>query len=383
MDATRASILSEHIAIPMNLGFFNQPAQEKTEKATPKKRKKAREEGQVAQSQEISTAVLFVAAFVALRAFAPGMLNRLTNMITYNFSLIGNVNDVMDVPNISTHIWQMFGQIILLVLPLAMVILVLGLLVSIMQVGWKPTLKPLKPKFSKLSPLKGIKKVFSMKMFMELFKTTIKFAVILTVVYFVVVGEIDALLTLFYLDLVSAVLRVGNVIVTVAITVGVLYIFVAGLDYAFNRWKHEKELRMTKQEIKEEYKQTEGDPLVKSRIRQKMREASMRRMMQEVPTADVVITNPTHFACAIRYDRLSIRAPILVAKGADHMAQKIRDVATEHEVVIMEDKPLARTLYSVVEVGQEIPAELWQAVAEILAYVYSIKNVPTSIGNAV
>jgi len=363
----------------MNLSFFDQAAQEKTEKATPKRRKKAREEGQVAQSQEIGTAVLFIAAFLALRVFVPGIFTRLSEMVTYNFVQIGNVNDVMSIPRISYHIWQMFGQIILLVLPLAMVIMAIGLFINVMQVGWNPTLKPLKPKFSKISPKKGIKKIFSMKIFIELFKTVIKFTVILTVIYFVLIGEIEHLMMLYHYDLMVAVGVVGSILVNVGVTVGILYIFVAGLDYAYNRWKHEKELRMTKQEIKDEYKQTEGDPLIKSKIRQKMRETSMRRMMQEVPTADVVITNPTHFACAVRYDRLSVRAPILVAKGADHMAQKIRDAANENEVMIVENKPLARTLYSVVDVGEEIPAELWQAVAEILAYVYSIKNTPAVI----
>jgi len=361
----------------MNLSFFDQQgAQEKTEKATPKKREKARGEGQVAQSQEIGTAILFVAAFVSLRVLAPGMLDRITGLIAMNFSQIVDIEDLMDTPQMARIIGEIFGQIILIFLPVAIVVMVLGLLANILQVGWKPTGKPLQPKFSKLSPKKGIKKIFSMKLFVELFKTVIKFTVILAVVYFVLVGEIEVLLSTMYYDLFASIIRIANLWVMVGITVGILYVFVAGLDYAYNRWKHEKELRMTKQEIKEEFKQTEGDPMVKGRIRQKMREASMRRMMQEVPSADVVITNPTHFACAIRYDRMSIRAPILVAKGADHMAQRIREAATEHEVMIVENKPLARTLYSVVEVGDEVPAELWQAVAEVLAYVYSIKNVP-------
>ncbi|MDR2166425.1 MAG: flagellar biosynthesis protein FlhB [Clostridiales bacterium] len=363
--------------IPMNLGFFNQnqPASEKTEPATPKKREKAREEGQVAQSQEIGTAILFIAAFIALRVFAPGMLERLSGMMTLNFVLIGDATDMMNLERISRHIWEMFGQIILLVLPLAAVVVLLGILSGILQVGWKPTVKPLKPKFSKLSPLKGIKKIFGARMFMELFKAVAKFTIILLVVFWVIASEVEILLTLFQRDLWAAIGFVANLWVTVGITVGIFYLFVAAADYAFNRRKHEKELRMTKQEVKDEFKQTEGDPLVKSRIRQKMRETSMRRMMQEVPGADVVITNPTHYAVALRYDRMSLSAPKVIAKGADNLAHKIRDLAREHEVVIVEDKPLARTLYSVVDIGDEIPAELWQAVAEILAYVYSVKNV--------
>ena len=359
--------------IPMNLAFFNQPASEKTEKATPKKREKARKEGQVAQSQEIGTAFLFIAAFIALRAFAPMMFTRLLGLIELNFTLTYEPLEMMNVQAMGRHIHTMFGQIMLIFLPLAMVSLALGLLVNIFQVGWKPTFKPMMPKFSKMSPMKGIKKIFSLKIFLELFKAVIKFAVILTVVYFVLVGQIDTIFLILDLTLLDAIAHLGGIYVTVGITVGILYIFVAAIDYAFNRRKHEKELRMTKQEVKDEYKQIEGDPLIKSKIRQKMRETSMRRMMGEVPGADVVITNPTHFACAIRYDRMSVKAPILVAKGADNLAHKIKEIAKEHNVVTVENKPLARTLYSAVEVGDQVPAELWQAVAEVLAYVYSIQ----------
>jgi len=358
----------------MDLGFFNQPSAEKTEKATPKKREKAREEGQVAQSQEIGTAVLFVAAFASLRMFAPGMLNRLAGLITTNFQYGARTAELMETQAMARHIWTMFGQIILIFLPVALVVMALGLMINLAQVGWKPTFKPMQPKFSKMSPAKGIKKIFSLKILVELVKTLIKFSVILAVVYFVLVSELDMIAMFFYMDLWAAIAYIANVYVTVGITIGVLYIFVAAIDFTYNKFKHEKDLRMTKQEIKDEYKQAEGDPMIKGRIRQKMRETSMRRMMQEVPGADVVITNPTHFACVIKYNRLSAKAPVLVAKGADNLAHKIRDIANENEVMIVENKPLARTLYSVVDVGDEIPAELWQAVAEILAYVYSVRE---------
>lgn len=360
--------------IPMNLGFFNQPSAEKTEKATPKKREKSREEGQVAQSQEIGTAVLFVVAFASLRMFAPGMLNRLSGLITTSLSDAGNAQSLMNVGFIAYYISRMFGQIILVFLPVALVVMVFGLFVNIIQVGWKPTAKPMMPKFSKLSPKQGLKKIFSLKPVVELFKTLLKFTVILTVVYFVLINELDMIAMIFEMSLWSAIAYIANVYVVVGITIGVLYIFVAAIDFTYNKLKHEKDIRMTKQEVKDEYKQIDGDPLIKGKIRQKMREVSMRRMMQEVPGADVVITNPSHFACVIKYNRLSAAAPVLVAKGADHLAHKIRDIAVENDVVIVENKPLARTLYSVVEVGEEIPTELWQAVAEILAYVYSVKE---------
>jgi len=361
--------------IPMNLGFFKEGSGgEKTEKATPKKREKARKEGQVAQSQEVGTALLLVAAFVALRAFGPMILNRVMGLMSMTFTTLDNPPDITDATIAARVLWTTFGQIILTILPLALVVMGVALAVNIIQVGWKPTGKPLKPKFSKLNPLKGIKKVFSLKMFLELAKSLLKFAVILIAIYFVIADRINMLLMLTYVDLFEAVFLVADLIATIGITVGVLYIFVAAIDYLFNRRKHEKELRMTKQEVKDEWKQMEGDPLIKSRIKQKMREVSMRRMMQEVPSADVVITNPTHFACALRYDRDKGGAPILVAKGKDHLAQRIKDTAKENFIVIVEDKPLARTIYNTVDIGNEIPPELWQAVAEVLAYVYRLKS---------
>jgi len=359
----------------MSLTFFNnQGPGKKTEPATPKKRRKAREEGQVAQSQEIGTAFLLIAAFLALRFFAPMMLTRITSILHVNFTSLNLAGNFRDPQFATWYIWQTFGQVILVILPIALVVVSVGLFVNLLQVGWKPTTKPLRPKFSKLSPKKGLKKIFGMQVLMELFKSLLKFAVILTVVFFVLVDQVDMLQMLLYMNLLSAVGIIADLFLTVGLTVGILYLFIAAADYAFNRRKHEKELRMSKQELKDEHKQMEGDPMIKSRIRQKMREVSMRRMMQEVPHADVVITNPTHYACALKYDQGRGGAPILVAKGKDLMALRIKDVAQENFVVLVEDKPLARTLYSVVDVGDEVPPELWQAVAEVLAYVYRLKN---------
>ena len=361
--------------IPMSLELFsNQGASEKTEKATPKKREKARKEGQVAQSQEIGTAFLLISAFIGLRFFAPMMLTRIMNVAHVNFTTMYNALDFTEPTFAAWYLWQTFGQVILVFLPLALVVMATGLLVNIVQVGWKPTTKPLKPKFSKLNPLKGIKKIVSMKMFMELFKTLLKFGIILAAVFILLAGREDMLRMFMYMELLQAILYVADLFILVGITIGVLYLFIAVADYIYNRRKHEKELRMSKQEVKEEYKQMEGDPMIRSRIKQKMREASMRRMIQEVPHADVVITNPTHYACVLKYDKEKGAAPILVAKGADHMAQRIKEVAAENFVVTVEDKPLARTLYNVVDVGEQVPPELWGAVAEVLAYVYRLKN---------
>ena len=360
--------------LSMNLAFFNQGSGDKTEKPTPKRRQKAREEGQVVQSQELGTAFLFITVFIALRIFAPMMINRISGVMHYNFTLNYLMVDFTNISFSSEFIWQMFFQIILIFLPLALVVMGVGLFINIIQVGWKPTSKPLKPKFSKLNPIKGIKKVFSAKMFVELFKALLKFSAILFVVYFSISSEINMIGMLVYMDLFQGFAFIGNLALNIGLTVGILYIFIAAIDYFFNRRKHEKELRMSKQELKEEYKQMEGDPQIKGKIRQKMRETSMRRMMQDIPGADVVITNPTHYAIALKYDTSKSPAPIVVAKGAGYMAARIKEKAKENLITIFEDKPLARTLYATVDVGDSIPPELYAAVAEILAYVYRLKN---------
>jgi flagellar biosynthetic protein FlhB len=211
---------------------------------------------------------------------------------------------------------------------------------------------------------------------MNLLKSLLKLAVIGTVVYIMLRGAIEETLpVLLGMEPGLATVTIGTLVVNMGMAVGALYLFVAALDYGFTRWKHAKDLRMTKHEVKEEYKQMEGNPQIKSKIRQKMREVSMRRMMQGVPKADVIITNPTHYAVALKYDLLGpISAPILVAKGVDFMARRIREVGIEHGVTIVENPPLARAIYNDVEVDKEIPEELYVAVAEIMAYVFQLKN---------
>jgi len=210
---------------------------------------------------------------------------------------------------------------------------------------------------------------------MELVKSLVKLGVIGLVIYNVLNKQKGAIFSLLHMSLLEAVGYIANVIVDMAINVGVFYLFIGAADYAFQRYKHGKELKMSKHEVKEEYKQVEGNPQIKGRIRQRMREASMRRMMQAVPTADVIITNPTHFSVAVKYDRQSGAAPVVVAKGQDYTALRIKELARESDVMIVENPPLARTLYATVDIGREIPPELYQAVAEILAYVYKLKNI--------
>ena len=210
---------------------------------------------------------------------------------------------------------------------------------------------------------------------MELVKAIIKIIVITVLAYTTLEGELDKLSVLYGIgNLSAAIVLVGNIVINLGMKISIVLVVVGLADFIYQKFKFKKDMRMTKQEIKDEYKQSEGDPQIKGKIKQRMREASQRRMMNNIPEADVVITNPTHFACALKYDKEKGQAPVLIAKGADHVAAKIKEAAKEHEIPIVENKPLARMLYYNVDLDTEIPSELYQMVAEVLAYVYSLKN---------
>jgi flagellar biosynthetic protein FlhB len=362
--------------LKMNLSFFaDDGTGEKTEAATPRKKQKAREEGQVAKSQEVGTAFMLIAGFVALRFFGMYMYTNLTALFSYFFALIANPLDVMNRETIYHVMATMFIRVLFIVAPMLAVAFVVGFITNLIQVGWHPTMKPLTPKLSKLNPIKGFKKIFSTRSLAELAKSLLKLTVVIIVVYNTVRGEIESLAMFMGLEMIQAILYIANLIARVGINVGALYLFIALFDVIYQRSKHAKDLRMSKYELKQEYKDIEGNPLIKSKIRQKMREASMRRMMQDVPGADVVITNPTHFAVALSYKPEEGTAPKVVAKGVDFLALKIKDIAKLNNVTIVENKPLARTLYATVDIGKEIPPELYATVAEVLAYVYKLKNI--------
>jgi flagellar biosynthetic protein FlhB len=264
---------------------------------------------------------------------------------------------------------------LMIVAPLFLVAMLVGVITHVVQVGWHPTMKPLTPKFSKLNPASGFKRIFSFRALVELAKSLLKFGIIGYVILTTLQKESHMIYAVIDMGLLEAVGYVAGVAMDMGIAVGAWYVAIAIADFIYIRLKHNKDLMMTKQEVKEEYKSIEGNPQIKGQIRQRMREASMRRMMQDVPKADVIITNPTHFAIALKYDKDSGQAPKVIAKGADHMARRIKEKAIEHNVTIVENKPLARTLYATVDIGKEIPPELYQSVAEILAYVYKLKNI--------
>jgi flagellar biosynthetic protein FlhB len=248
------------------------------------------------------------------------------------------------------------------------------IIVNILQVGWKVTAKPMKPKLDKFNPINGFKRIFSKDSLFELVKSIAKIFLIVYVAYVSIRDEADKIFILYDMPLNQALSYCGTVILNAGLKISIVYLVVGIADFVYQKFRFKEDMKMTKQEVKDEYKNTEGDPEIKGKQRQRMREASRRRMMQDVPKADVVITNPTHLAVAIKYDAEKARAPIVLAKGEDFLAQKIREAAKENGIEIVENKPLARMLYANVEIGEEIPPELYQAVAEVLAMVYNMKN---------
>jgi flagellar biosynthetic protein FlhB len=269
--------------------------------------------------------------------------------------------------------WYLFQKMVILMAPLVIGVALAGVIGNIAQVGFMLSTEAMSPKLSKLNPLEGLKRLFSATSLTELIKSIFKVVIIGSIGYNILRGEMDQIPALVAYDIHSIMGFVGRVALKLGYYTCLVLIALAALDYVFQRWKHERDLRMTKQEIRDEYKQREGDPLIRSRIRSAQREMAMRRMMEAVPKATVVITNPTHLAIAIRYER-GLPAPIVVAKGAGHIAERIREIAGQHDIPIIEQKPLARALYKDVEIGQYVPVDLYHAVAEVLAYVYRLKG---------
>ncbi|WP_193556070.1 flagellar biosynthesis protein FlhB [Paenibacillus ginsengarvi] len=359
-------------ALPLDLQLF---AGEKTEKATPKKRQDARKKGQVAKSMELPSSSILFGIVLLLFGYGSIMRDKIENMFLFT------IHDYMGMELTPSTAATIFGRLIfeglLLLAPIFGLALVMAVVASASQVGFLITMEPLKMSFSKLDPIKGIANLFKLRALVELLKSVLKMTVIGLVVFFTIWNSRDVLIEMGRWPLIHTFSYTAKLIMTLAIEIAVILLILALFDYMYQRYEHEKNLKMSKDEVKQEYKNSEGDPLIKSKIREKQRRMALQRMMQEVPKADVVITNPTHFAVAIRYDPKKSEAPVVVAKGMDYIALKIRQVAEEHGIVKMENKPLARALYDQVEIGQTIPADLFQAVAEVLAYVYKLKGKTT------
>ena len=361
--------------VTMRLQFFADEGADKTEEPTAKKLSDARNEGQVAKSQELSTAVMLLGFFLAVKIFVGFIGGRFLG----GFKKIYQSIDVYASDEFGPAMAGAFMRdglidILIICLPVFAIAVVIAFVVNVAQVKWKVTTKPLKPKLSKFNPISGMKRIFSKDKLFVLIKDVIKIALIFYVAYSDLSDAAGAVVALYDFSLEQAIVYVGDFVINLGIKLSAIYLIIGFADYIYQKIKYKKDLRMSKQEVKDEYKQQEGDPQVKGKIKSKMREVSQRRMMQKLPEADVVITNPTHFACAIRYDKEVSEAPVLIAKGADYLAQKIKDAAKENGIPIVENKPLARMLYYNVDLDSEIPRELYQMTAEVLAYVYKLKN---------
>lgn len=366
--------MDKYYLIPYRLQFFAEGAQ-KTEQATPKKLSDARKEGQVARSKELTTSIELISLFIALKVFIGYIRDRLMENF---YNAYNNMDKILDgeftTSMASSIINDSILRIIIICLPILAIAIGVSFLINVLQVKWQISGKPLSPKFNKLNPISGFKKIFSTDKIVTLVVEMLKIIVIVYIAYDTLKYEWGTLLILYDINLVQAIALLANLVIDLGFKISMFFLIIGVADYLYQRFKFSKDMRMTKQEVKDEYKQTEGDPKVKQKIRSRMMQASQRRMMQQLPEADVVITNPTHLATAIKYDRDSADAPILIAKGADYLANKIKEVAKEHEIEIVENKPLARMLYYNVEIGAEIPPELYQMTAEVLAYVYKLKG---------
>ena len=346
--------------------------QEKTESPTAKKRSDARNDGSVAKSPEVNSVFVLLLGIMLLRITGAGMLNDINSFIRHCIELT-SITDMSDLRLMELG-RSAITFLIKIILPFAGTIMIAGILANIIQVGFMFTTKPLVPKFSKINPLKGLKQKFSMTTLVELAKSILKVSIIGYVAYVTVKAEYELLVMLAETSLMSIWDFLTAATFTIFIRICIVLLIIAVLDYSYKRYEHEKKLKMTKQEVKDENKQMEGDPLVKGRIRSLQREMARRRMMGEVPKATVVVTNPTHIAIALLYEPEKNDAPLVVAKGKQLIAQQIKKIAAEHGVPTVEDKPLARAMYDKVEVGFPIPAEFFTAVAEIMAYVFKLKN---------
>ncbi|MBI4715206.1 MAG: flagellar biosynthesis protein FlhB [Nitrospirae bacterium] len=345
---------------------------EKTEQATPRRRQEAREKGQVARSREIPSVAVLAAGTGALYVLLPSLAGGISDL-TREVFLAGETLR-LDADTLYPFLLQIVTRTAVMILPLMGIVAAAGAAANVFQFGILFSGQALKPQASRISPIKGFKRIFSLHSLVELVKSLLKIAVVGGVAYFLIRGEIGLLPSLVDMGVFQIVEYLTHLIFKLLLWTIVVLLFLAGLDFAFQKWEHERSLRMSKEEIREEHKRTEGDPMIKARIRALQREMARKRMMAAVPKADVVVTNPTHLAVALAYVHGKMRAPKVVAKGAGVLAAKIKAVAREHGVAVVEDKPLARILYKTVEIGQEIPAQLYKAVAEVLAYVYRLRK---------
>ena len=345
---------------------------QKTERATPKRRREAREKGNVLKSAEVGTAAVLLAVFAAVKILGPAIVEGASEMMTR--WLTEPPADSMTILGAKNVLAMALESIAMLGAPLVGVGVLVAVAANILQVGILFTPKALRPKMERINPIQGFKRIFSIRSIAELVKAVLK-VVALGYVAWQEYEQVIGLFPDFALQgMLVASARMVDMAMNIALKMGMVLLLIAAIDFFYQWWRRERELRMTKQEVKDEYKLTEGDPQIKGRIRQKQRQMGMMRMMQAIPSANVVITNPTHYAIALRYSEGKDSAPVVVAKGKDFLAQRIKEEARKHGVEMVENRPLAQALYVYCDVGDAIPKDMYKAVAEVLAYVYRLKH---------
>ena len=349
------------------------PREDQTEKATPKRRGETREKGQVARSADLSSAAVFLALVIVLHIYFSRSMDAFGNLVRLQFGAAATLGD----PTINS-VWRLFleagmilGPLMLVVLGVAMVV---GVIANVAQLGLLFSGQVLVPQFSRINPLAGFQRLFSRSVAVNLLKQAIKLCAVGILVWGNLYGQLGRFAVLGQMSPQDVLRFIEGLAYGIGWRFGLLLLVLGFADYAYQRWEFERNIRMTKQEVKDEARQSEGDPLIKGKVRQKMRETSRRRMMAAVPKATVVVTNPTHFAVALTWDEIKMDAPVVSAKGADLLAKRIREIAAEHGVPLMENPPLARQLYDKVPLDQPIPPNLYTAVAEVIAFVYKLKH---------
>lgn len=347
---------------------------EKTEKPTPKKKSKAASRGQLARSPEINSVIVLLAAFLAIKSFTPYIIGEWTELTARLYKMMSQGSFNLDYRALQAMFILVTLSTSKMLAPIIGGALVGGLASTYMQVGFRFDMSAVKFNLENINPVAGLKRLFSPQSLAELVKSVLKMMIIGYVVYVEFKKEFLGFSRLTDMNLQASGSYVGQVTLNLVWKVILWLVILAAADYIFQKWRTGKQLMMSKEEVKEEHKQAEGDPQVKAKIRQKQRQLSMARMMQVLPKADVVITNPTHFAVALRYDSQTMNAPVVIAKGQDRIALRIKEVAREHGVVTVENKPLAQSLFYSTEIGDAIPEDLFQAVAEVLAFVYKLKG---------
>ena len=371
-------LADQTIFIQYDLQFFAKdgPGGEKTEPATSKKLSDARSEGQVCKSRELDQAIMLVGLFLTLKITVASMGSTFLEVFSVVYNKIPETEAAKELTTtvVMSYIQHVALQSLKLAGPFFAAGFLIAFLTNLVQVKWKVSTKPLKPRLDKFNPANGFKRMFSKDSLFELLKSVVKIIMIAIIAYTSIRSHAEEIFLLYHITLNQAIAQIGSIVIDVGLKIAYVYCVVGAVDYVYQRHKFNEDMKMTKQEVKDEMKNSEGDPQIKGKQRQRMQEASRRRMMQNVPQADVVITNPTHYAVALKYDAGTGTAPVLLAKGADLIAQRIKEIAKENKVEIVENKPLARMIYTNVEIGHEIPPELYQAVAEILAAVYRARN---------